>query len=1061
MLDGAPCSSKNDCVRIKEDTDSVADMDCGDVVANQSVVPVVLTVGGYPGRKVDGRNMSGLSPSKPATFFCMICNREFTNVYYKRHMIVHTNARPYVCSFCGKRFNELMAKKAEADVLKCNSSVADELRNLNERVTFLSHQVNQLMDGLRIRKCECSRCASLIKSSFDVTGVGKIKTPFPRNRGSNGHVCEYVNSTMNALQKSHRRVTDSVDQLLPKIMAERVSCATPATPFRVTSVLEKLSTSINGSCMNVPELTSEVHVEDPDGESAALPVIVQERSTRHTQGDAAAEFLMALHDPCYIQMKSMFQGSQCLKLSTQRLSNEMMTLFEKANTEQFTKHFFHLLCYALRIKENSPIVDSCLRFAANFAARNDVVQRQNMNIFRSSLFTLLLSILLHPAKTIRARCCQYMRLLLDAISESEDPPIIDNETFDRLLNALKDRVKDKVCHVRATAASALIALYKQIISSPSFVDNDKDPNRGTLVRGTDSEALQFLLRYDPSPEVRASVIQDIAINKRTLAIILERCRDEVDIVRKAGIKVLSTRVQLRHLSISQRNMLISQGLNDQNENVRDICKKKLIPAWLDSCHNNVAELIWKLDVITHEETVRKTLFAIFDQRPKAFAVKNFNLLNDRKLIEEINCEKMFYWFTLISYIVIAETDNDKFTQADREELLDSLLPTLPDLTDYIKNYVTKSSCAVTPENTLSFHFIASHLFRLLSFIDLSDEFCRKYLKTALEDLLSDNSVSADLYKDIVPIYFVVTRDIDQAIAWVAEKFSEYMNSHRIPVVQPDSSDEEITFNFNDEKNVFDEKDITKFLVITKEVLQLSQVQSINATLRYLFDKMVVPAIQHDSPSIRVLAFQVLSLYCVMDKQLATKYAHLFLQTLKIDVESAKIMAIKALFDLTGLYGIDVLEDALESSSVDYNSKSDNFINLLSTYLDKENSVFQTLLVEGYSRLLIYRIIYSPALVSRMILMWFNPVSKGEPAVRRCIGAFLPMYAISDVYVANQEALEEAFLPTLRALVTAPLDNPLSRVDPANVVSFLIRLTSWEYLGRDSPGKQVSNKIFVM
>uniref|UniRef100_A0A915J0S4 C2H2-type domain-containing protein n=1 Tax=Romanomermis culicivorax TaxID=13658 RepID=A0A915J0S4_ROMCU len=43
---------------------------------------------------------------KTTTFFCTICNREFSNVYYKRHMIVHANSRPYVCDVCGKRFNE-------------------------------------------------------------------------------------------------------------------------------------------------------------------------------------------------------------------------------------------------------------------------------------------------------------------------------------------------------------------------------------------------------------------------------------------------------------------------------------------------------------------------------------------------------------------------------------------------------------------------------------------------------------------------------------------------------------------------------------------------------------------------------------------------------------------------------------------------------------------------------------------------------------------------------------------------------------------------------------------
>lgn len=76
------------------------------------------------GRKLfwDAKNVSGYATTnvaalstglplvmpgpKATTFFCTICNREFSNVYYKRHMIVHANSRPYVCDVCGKRFNE-------------------------------------------------------------------------------------------------------------------------------------------------------------------------------------------------------------------------------------------------------------------------------------------------------------------------------------------------------------------------------------------------------------------------------------------------------------------------------------------------------------------------------------------------------------------------------------------------------------------------------------------------------------------------------------------------------------------------------------------------------------------------------------------------------------------------------------------------------------------------------------------------------------------------------------------------------------------------------------------
>lgn len=62
---------------------------------------------------------------------------------------------------------------------------------------------------------------------------------------------------------------------------------------------------------------------------------------------------------------------------------------------------------------------------------------------------------------------------------------------------------------------------------------------------------------------------------------------------------------------------------------------------------------------------------------------------------------------------------------------------------------------------------------------------------------------------------------------------------------------------------------------------------------------------------------------------------------------------------------------------------------------------------------------------------------------------------------NQEALEEAFIPTLRTIFHSPINHPLSNVDAEHVAMFMVHLTSWDYLSKGASGKQVSCDEFIV
>ncbi len=82
-------------------------------------------------------------------------------------------------------------------------------------------------------------------------------------------------------------------------------------------------------------------------------------------------------------------------------------------------------------------------------------------------------------------------------------------------------------------------------------------------------------------------MSNIGISKITLPDILKRTRDVLPEVRKHAFATLS-RLEIKNLSIAQRNTMVKNGLNDRDSSVREACLKTL-EEWLQS-RGNVIEV---------------------------------------------------------------------------------------------------------------------------------------------------------------------------------------------------------------------------------------------------------------------------------------------------------------------------------------------------------------------------------------------------------------------------------------------------------------------------------------
>ena len=93
-------------------------------------------------------------------------------------------------------------------------------------------------------------------------------------------------------------------------------------------------------------------------------------------------------------------------------------------------------------------------------------------------------------------------------------------------------------------------------------------------------------------------------------------------------------------------------------------------------------------------------------------------------------------------------------------------------------------------------------------------------------------------------------------------------------------------------------------------------------------------------------------------------------------------------------------------------------------------------------------ISSSKLLSRLLLIWYNPMTEATCKLRHILGTFFPLYA--SMSRANQVGLEGAFIPTMRVLFDAPITSPLNEIDNEDVGMFFVHLTREDMLQQHDP-----------
>uniref|UniRef100_A0A672FJW0 Nuclear condensin complex subunit 3 C-terminal domain-containing protein n=1 Tax=Salarias fasciatus TaxID=181472 RepID=A0A672FJW0_SALFA len=257
----------------------------------------------------------------------------------------------------------------------------------------------------------------------------------------------------------------------------------------------------------------------------------------------------------------------------------------------------------------------------------------------------------------------------------------------------------------------------------------------------------------------------------------------------------------------------------------------------------------------------------------------------------------------------------------------------------------------------------------------------------------------------------------------------------------------------------DPETLLRCLTMCAELLkQMSMKTRLGPTISALMTSLVLPSIANAHPAVRNMAVLCLGTCTLHSKELAKTHMVLLLQIAQLDEVKIRISALRAIIDLLLVFGFQLLSETAGSQPAPPSQSPDkqeddmaaaaavekgedtaqSILMMLSEFLDSEVSDLRTETAEGLAKLIYMGRMSSSKMLSRLVLLWYNPVTEDDTRLRHCLGVFFQLYARESR--AHQEVVEDSFLPTVRTLLNAPATSPLAEVDITNVVELFVELT---------------------
>ncbi|NXJ64097.1 CND3 protein, partial [Rostratula benghalensis] len=800
-----------------------------------------------------------------------------------------------------------------------------------------------------------------------------------------------------------------------------------------------------------------------------------------------------------LQIKEAFQLAQKPHHNHAKLVVDLKSTYNQLeDKEEFHEKFIHFLKYAMIIYRREPAVEHLIDFVAKFVTSfyqmdNEDGSKEGEdgdNLLLNYVFNFLLESHNANSHAVRFRTCQLVNKILGNMPENAQ---IDDDLFDKINEAMLIRLKDKFSNVRIQAVLALSRLQDPTDENcpvvniyNTLLENDSNSEVRRAVLSCIAPSVRTLPKIvgrtmDVKEAVRKLAYEVLAekVHMRALSIaqrvkllqqgLNDRCDAVKEVMKKkllqAWLRLTEGDVlELLHrldvencpeVAISVLNAMFSLSpLHDFVQNCKNLDSRKLIPL-----ENLTAEnvLYWRClcEYLKSKGEEGEDLLEQMLPEPAIYADYLLSYIQKMPVLSEEQREDFTCFENLMTkefigqQLILIIGCMDTTEEGGRKHLLVTLqkILILPATSTALVSLLAERLLSIIKDDNRRIQVIAEIISEVREPIVTVDqsveaaEIRKRELKLA--------EIKVKLFEAREALEECITLQDFNKASILKEKITEleHDKSELIKVTeQPEIKEMRV------EKN--DPETILKCLMMCYELLKIMSLsKGIHSTIKEIVESLILPGITNVHPAVRNMAVLCLGCCALQNKEFARQQLALLLQVLQIDNIKVKLSALKAIFDQLMLFGIETFKArrSIDSQSEDAQIRTDNceeeeevtatvqsLLQLLSSFLDSEFSELRTEAAEGIVKLMFSGRLVSAKLLSRLVLLWYNPVTEEDTRLRHCLGVFFPLYAYANR--SNQECFEEAYIPTLQTLLNAPATSPLAEIDVSNVSELLVDLT---------------------
>ncbi|KAF0037422.1 hypothetical protein F2P81_010296 [Scophthalmus maximus] len=717
--------------------------------------------------------------------------------------------------------------------------------------------------------------------------------------------------------------------------------------------------------------------------------------------------------------------------------------------------------------------------------------------FLSFIFNFLLESHKANSHAVRFRACQLINKLLGSMAENAQ---IDDDLFDRIHQAMLVRVTDKFPNVRIQAALAMTRLQQPkepdcptINAYMLILDNDSNAEVRRAVLSCIAMSPQTLPKvlkrtWDIKENVRKLAYQVLAdkvhIKALTIAQRVRLLQQGLHDTSEAVREVVCSRLLPAWLLRLEGNVIeLIHRLDVENcaqtalDTLRAIFRSSPTEKLLQDGLQLDSRKLLPVDSLTCENVLYWRALCEF--------VKAKGDEGD-EMLEQVLADAATYADYIYGYLravpALSEEQRADFTQLElvmTKEFISQQLIHLIGCLDTNEEGGRKRVLAVlqemlalpqTPSSLVS--LLTEKLLALISDDQRRVQIVAEIISDVREPIMEasqpvDENESRRQQVQLAEVKvrileakqtledYIAAQEFSRA-AELKDSITELENRRNQIIQDIAESNQPADKEIRTEKN--DPETLLRCLTMCAELLkQMSIKTRIGPTISALMSSLVLPSIANAHPAVRNMAVVCLGTCILHSKELAKTHLVLLLQIAQLDEVKIRISALRAIIDLLLLFGFQLLsettaaqtavpahspdgreEDAAPVAEEKAGDTAQSILVMLSEFLDSEVSDLRTETAEGLAKLMYTGRISSAKMFSRLVLLWYNPVTEDDTRLRHCLGVFFQLYARESR--AHQEVVEESFLPTVRTVMNAPATSPLAEVDISNVVELLVELT---------------------